>query len=106
MSSAVEFLTMNPSTNPGTTPPAGDLAALEKRLDDVVRISALEKRIAELERQNAKTQGLAAEFLALLSVPAALMAFSPQTWGVWFAWLYVIAVGHELMKRLFRFLMS
>jgi hypothetical protein len=101
MSSAVEFLTRNPSTM--TTP---DLAALEKRFGDGARISALEKRVNELERQNAKTQELTTEFLALLSVPAALIAFSPQTWTVWFAWLYVIAVGHELMKRLFRFLMS
>jgi hypothetical protein len=101
MSSAVEFLAKNPATTTN-----GDLAALEKRLDNVVRISALEKRIAELERQNARTQELATGFLAFLSVPAALIAFSPQTWAVWFAWLYVIAVGYELLKRLFRFLMS
>jgi hypothetical protein len=41
-----------------------------------------------------------------LWVPAALVAFSPQNWIAWFAGLYVIAVGYELMKRLFRFLMS
>ena len=39
-------------------------------------------------------------------IPAALVAFSPQNWIAWFAGLYVIAVGYELMKRLFRFLMS
>jgi hypothetical protein len=100
MSSAVEFLARNPST------PAGDLAALEKRFGNVMRISQLEKRVSELERQNARTQELATEFLAFLSVPAALIAFSPQSWTVWFAWMYVIAVGYELMKRLFRFLMS
>ena len=72
MSSAVEFL----ARNPGTT--NGDLAALEKRFGNVVRISTLEKRIAELERQNARTQDLATEFLASLSVSAALIAFSPR----------------------------
>jgi hypothetical protein len=77
MSSAVEFL----ARNPGTT--NGDLAALEKRFGNVVRISTLEKRIAELERQNARTQELATELLASLSVPAALIAFSPQTWTAW-----------------------
>jgi hypothetical protein len=99
MSSAVEFLAKNPATTP-------DLAALERRFGDGARISVLEKRIAELEHQNARTQELATEFLAFLSVPAALIAFSPQTWAGWFAWLYVIAVGYELLKRLFRFLMS
>ncbi len=100
MSSAVEFLARNGgSTN-------GNAAALEKRFGNEARISVLERRIAELERQNARTQELATEFLAFLSVPAALIAFSPQTWTAWFAWLYVIAVGHELMKRLFRLLMS
>jgi hypothetical protein len=100
MSASVEFLARNPST------PTGDLAALERRFGDATRISTLEKRIAELERKNARSQELVAEFLALLSVPAALIAFSPQTWTVWFAWMFVIAVGYELMKRLFRFLMS
>ena len=100
MSSAVELLARNPSTL------AGDLAALEKRFGNVMRISQLEKRVAELERQNTRTQELATEFLAFLSVPSALIAFSPQSWTVWFAWMYVIAVGYELMKRLFRFLMS
>jgi hypothetical protein len=99
MSSAVEFLAKNPATT-------RDLAALEKRFGDGARISTLEKRIAELERQNARSQELVAEFLAVLAVPAAATVFSPQTWTVWFAWLYVIAVGYELMKRLFRFLMS
>lgn len=100
MSSAVEFLARNPSTA------TGDLAALEKRFSNVIRISELEKRVAELERQSARTQELATEFLAFLSVPAALIAFSPQSCTVWFAWMYVIAVGYELMKRLFRLLLS
>jgi hypothetical protein len=100
MTSSVEFLARNPAT------PNGSLAALEKRFGDAARISVLERRIADLERQNARTRELVAEFLAVLSVPAALMAFSPQTWTGWFAWLYVIAVGFELIKRLFRFLMS
>ena len=100
MSSAVEFLARNEPT------PTRDLAALEKRFGDATRISTLEKRIADLERQNTRSQELVAEFLAVLSVPAVLIAFSPQTWTVWFAWMYVIAVGYELMKRLFRFLMS
>jgi hypothetical protein len=106
MSSAVEFLARNPATNPGSTAPAHDLAALEKRFGNLERASQLERRIAELERQNAKTQELASGLLALLWVPAALVAFSPQNWIAWFAGLYVIAVGYELMKRLFRFLMS
>ena len=106
MSSAVEFLARNPATNPGSTAPAHDLAALEKRFGNLERTTLLERRVAELERQNAKTQELAGGLLALLSLPAALAVFSPQSWLVWFAWLYVIAVGYELMKRLFRFLMS
>ena len=56
------------------------------------------RRIAELERQNAKTQELAAGLLSVLAAPAALMLFSPRTWVVWFAWMYVIAVGYELVE--------
>jgi hypothetical protein len=89
-----------PSRRPAIWPP------WKKRFGNVTRISQLEKRVAELERQNARTQEVATEFLAFLSVPAALIASSPQSWTVWFAWMYVIAVGYELMKRLFRFLMS
>ena len=77
MSSAVEFLARNPATNPDTAPPAYDLAAFEKRLGNLERTSQLERRVAELERQNAKTQELASGLLALLWVPAALVAFSP-----------------------------
>ena len=106
MSSAVEFLARNPSTDPGTARPAHDLAALERRLGSLERVYQLERRVAELERQNAKTQELASGLLSLLWVPAALVAFSPQNWIAWFAGLYAIAVGYELMKRLFRFLMS
>jgi hypothetical protein len=106
MSSAVEFLARNPATNPDVTSPAHDLAAFEKRIGTLERTSRLERRVAELERQNAKTQELASGLLSLLWVPAALVAFSPQNWIAWFAGLYVVAVGYELMKRLFRFLMS
>jgi hypothetical protein len=109
MSASVEFLARNPGTmNPDIPSPdkRPDLAALEKRFGDVARISTLEKPIAELERQNAKTRELTTGLLSVLAAPAALMLFSPQTWVVWFAWLYVIAVGYELLKRMFRFLLS
>ena len=106
MSSAVEFLARHSGTDQAARPAGRDGAALEKRFGDLARVSQLERRVAELERQNAKTQELASGMLALLSIPAALAVFSPQNWLVWFAWLYVIAVGYELMKRLFRFLMS
>jgi hypothetical protein len=97
---------MNPAIAALSRSSNADPVAIEWRLERLERVSALEKRLAELERKNARTQEIVTDFLALLGAPAALMAFTPQSWTGWIVWLYVLAVLYELMKHLFRWLIS
>ena len=62
---------MSPNPDSQREPSRDELIALIAA--QAAEIAALKTRIAELERQNTRSQELVSEFLAVLAIPAAAM---------------------------------